>query len=289
MATKTLDKQGKICLITGATSGIGWVTARDLAKMGAEVVLTGRNVKRGSRAIDRIRKEDSTSKVEFIPMDLSSLEDVREFSADFMARFSRLDVLMNNAGTVLLQRRVNDDGVEMTFAVNHLGHFLLTNLLLRSLKASESARVIVVSSGSHRDAQINFDDLQNENGYNGMKVYGQSKLANLFFTYELSRRLKDEKITVNAMHPGFVSTNLGRDNGWLLHKLIRLVMLTGGSAEDGADTCVYLANSLDVEGVTGEYFKGRKVIPSSQASYDQKAAKQLWDISMKLTGLENGK
>jgi NAD(P)-dependent dehydrogenase (short-subunit alcohol dehydrogenase family) len=289
MATKTLDMQGKICLITGATSGIGWVAARDLAKMGAEVVLTGRNVKRGSRAIDRIRKEDSTSKVEFIPMDLSSLEDVREFSADFMARFSRLDVLMNNAGTVLLQRRVNDDGVEMTFAVNHLGHFLLTNLLLRSLKASESARVIVVSSGSHRDAQINFDDLQNENGYNGMKVYGQSKLANLFFTYELSRRLKDEKITVNAMHPGFVSTNLGRDNGWLLHKLIRLVMLTGGSAEDGADTCVYLANSLDVEGITGEYFKGRKVIPSSQASYDQKAAKQLWDISMKLTGLENGK
>jgi NAD(P)-dependent dehydrogenase (short-subunit alcohol dehydrogenase family) len=288
MATKTLDMQGKICLITGATSGIGWVAARDLAKMGAEVVLTGRNVKRGSRAIDRIRKEDSTSKVEFIPMDLSSLEDVREFSADFMARFSRLDVLMNNAGTVLLQRRVNDDGVEMTFAVNHLGHFLLTNLLLRSLKASESARVIVVSSGSHRDAQINFDDLQNENGYNGMKVYGQSKLANLFFTYELSRRLKDEKITVNAMHPGFVSTNLGRDNGWLLHKLIRLVMLTGGSAEDGADTCVYLANSLDVEGITGEYFKGRKVIPSSQASYDQKATKQLWDISMKLTGLENG-
>jgi NAD(P)-dependent dehydrogenase (short-subunit alcohol dehydrogenase family) len=288
MEANTLDMQGKICLITGATSGIGWVAARDLANMGAEVVLTGRNVKRGARAIDRIRREDSASKVEFIPMDLSALEDVREFSADFIKRYPRLDVLMNNAGTVLLQRRVNDAGIEMTFAINHLGHFFLTNLLLKSLRASESARVIVVSSGSHRGAHLNIDDLQNELGYNGMKVYGQSKLANLLFTYELSRRLDDEGITVNAMHPGFVSTNLGRDNGWFLHKVIRLAMLTGGSAEDGADTCVYLASSQEVEGITGKYFKERRAIPSSQSSYDQKAARQLWDISEKLSGLKTG-
>lgn len=288
MEANTLDMQGKICLITGATSGIGWVAARDLANMGAEVVLTGRNVKRGARAIDRVRREDSASKVEFIPMDLSALEDVREFSADFIKRYPRLDVLMNNAGTVLLQRRVNDAGIEMTFAINHLGHFFLTNLLLKSLRASESARVIVVSSGSHRGAYLNIDDLQNELGYNGMKVYGQSKLANLLFTYELSRRLDDEGITVNAMHPGFVSTNLGRDNGWFLHKVIRLAMLTGGSAEDGADTCVYLASSQEVEGITGKYFKERRAIPSSQSSYDQKVARQLWDISEKLSGLKTG-
>lgn len=282
------DMHGKICLITGATSGIGWITARDLAKMGAEVVLTGRNFKRGERAIDRIRREDSTSKVEFIPMDLSSLGDVREFSTDFKKRYPRLDVLMNNAGTVLLQRKVNDAGIEMTFVVNHLGHFLLTNSLLKSLRASESARVIVVSSGSHRGAHLNFDDLQNELSYNGMKVYGQSKLANLLFTYELSRRLVNEGITINAMHPGFVSTNLGRDNGWFLHKVIRLAMLTGGSAEEGADTCVYLASSQEVEGITGKYFKERRTIPSSQSSYDQKAARQLWDISEKLSGLKSG-
>lgn len=285
MDANTLDMQGKICLITGGTSGIGWVAARDLAKLGAEVVLTGRNVKRGARAVDRIRKEDSAAKVEFVPMDLSSLEQVREFSADFAKRHSRLDVLLNNAGTMLLQRRMNQAGLEMTFAVNHLGHFLLTNLLLDSLRASASARVIVVSSGSHYRAQLNFEDLQNEIGYNGMKVYGHSKLANILFTYELARRLEGENITVNAVHPGFVSTNLGRDNGWLIHKFIRLAMLAGGSAEEGAEAYVYLATSREVAGVTGKYFKQREAIKSSKSSYDQAAARQLWEASEKLTGL----
>jgi NAD(P)-dependent dehydrogenase (short-subunit alcohol dehydrogenase family) len=288
MDANTLDMQGKICLITGGTSGIGWVAARDLARLGAEVVLTGRNVKRGARAIDRIRREDSDAKVEFIPINLSSLEQVREFSADFAKRHSRLDVLLNNAGTMLLQRRMNQAGLEMTFAVNHLGHFLLTNLLLDSLRASASARVIVVSSGSHYRAQLNFEDLQNEIGYNGRKVYGQSKLANILFTYELARRLEGENITVNAVHPGFVSTNLGRDNGWLIHKFIRLAMLAGGSAEEGAETCVYLATSREVAGVTGKYFTQCEATKSSKSSYDRDTAMQLWEISEKLTGLLDG-
>lgn len=275
----------KICLITGGTSGIGWVTARELASMGAEVILAARNADRGRKSVDRIRRLNGDAKVEFLPLDLSSADDVRRFASEVQERFPRLDVLVNNAGTMLLWRRVNQAGLEMTFAVNHLGHFLLTHLLMELLRASESARVIVVSSGSHWRARLNFDDLQNENGYNGMRVYGESKLANLLFTYELARRLEGESITANAMHPGFVRTNLGRDNGWLLHKLIHLVMLAAGSTELGADTCVYLASSDEVEGVSGKYFKGRKAVRSSKASYNLEEARKLWEISEEILGL----
>lgn len=278
----------KICLITGATSGIGWVTARELANLGAEVILAARNLERGRKSVDRIRQLNDRAKVEFITLDLSSADDVRRFAGEVQERYPKLDVLVNNAGTVLLQRRVNRAGLEMTFAVNHLGHFLLTHLFMKLLRESQSSRVIVVSSGSHWRARLNFDDLQNEDSYNGMRVYGESKLANLFFTYELARRVEGESITVNAMHPGFVRTNLGRDNGWLLHKLIRLGMLAGGSVEVGADTCVYLASSEKVEGVSGKYFRGREAVRSSKASYDLEDARKLWEISEELTGLNGG-
>jgi NAD(P)-dependent dehydrogenase (short-subunit alcohol dehydrogenase family) len=275
----------KICLITGGTSGIGWVTARELARMGAEVILAARNADRGRETVDQIRRLSNGAKVEFIPLDLSSWDDIRRFALEVHGRFPRLDVLINNAGTMLLQRRVNQAGLEMTFVVNHLGHFLLTHMLMELLRASESARVIVISSGSHWRARLDFDDLQNENGYSGMRVYGESKLANLLFTYELARRLEGESITANAMHPGFVRTNLGRDNGWLLHKLIRLVMLAAGTAEAGADTCIYLASSDEVEGVSGKYFKGRKAVRSSKASYNLEEARKLWEISEEILGL----
>ena len=284
MTPNQLNMNGKVCLVTGATSGLGWVTAREFAKSGAELVLTGRNIKRGMKSVELVREQQSDAKVEFTPMDLSSQEQIRKFSSAFKSRYPRLDVLVNNAGTVLLQRKVNADGIEMTFAVNHLGHFLLTNLLLESLRASESARVIMVSSGSHRRAQLNFGDLQNEIGYSGLKVYGQSKLANVLFAYELARRLERDGIAINAMAPGFVSTNLGRDNGWILHKLIRLAMLTGGSVEQGAETIVYLASSAEIEDVTGKYFRHNQAIPSSKLSYDRDVAKRLWKISEELTG-----
>jgi len=224
--------------------------------------------------------------VEFIKTDLSVLQEVRELVDEFKTRYHRLDVLVNNAGTTLLSRRLSADGYEMTLAVNHLSHFLLTNLLLDTLKASAPCRVINVSSGSHRRGEIKFNDLQSEKKYRIMHAYGQSKLANVLFTYELARRLERTGVTANAVHPGFVSTNMGRDNGWFVHKLIRLVMLfTGISPEEGARTMVYLATSPEVKGVTGKYFYEMKPVKSSPRSYDPETARRLWQISEKLVGL----
>ena len=286
MALSAVDMNKKICIVTGGTSGIGWVTACRLAQWGATVLLIGRDLQRGWAAEERIQHEFGNQNVKFFQMDLSVQDQIRQFVAAFHQGYDRLDLLVNNAGITLLTRRLSVDGVEMTFAVNHLGHFLLTNLLLDTLKESAPSRVINVSSGSHRGAQIDFNNLRGETGYKGLQAYGQSKFANVLFTYALARRMENTGVTVNAVHPGFVLTNLGRDNGWLIHNIIRLVMRFGGiAAEEGAETLIYLASSPEVEKVTGKYFHKMKPVETSPQSYDHDTALRLWEISEELTGL----
>ena len=284
MATSTAHMQGKVCLVTGATSGIGVVTAHALAQQGATVVVVARHAERGTATVRRLMQETGNPHVELLLADLSVQAQVRQLAADFQRRFDRLDVLLNNAGALFTKRLLSADGLEMTLALNHLGYFLLTRLLLDTLKANASARIINVASDAHHGGQINFADLQGEHRFGGWRAYCQSKLANLLFTYELARRLDGTSITANAVHPGFVATGFGRNNYGLFALFIRLAQLTALSPEQGAETLIYLASSSDVEGVTGKYFVKKHPVRSSKASYDQAVAQRLWQLSEQLTG-----
>jgi NAD(P)-dependent dehydrogenase (short-subunit alcohol dehydrogenase family) len=277
--------QGKVCLITGATSGIGLVAARELARQGARMVLVGRNRARSDAAAAQVRAAGGSGEVEVLLADLSSQQQVRDLAARFRERHPRLDVLVNNAGGMWLERRTTVDGLEMTFAVNHLAYFLLTHELLGVLRAGAPARVVNVASGAHRGATLDFDDLKGERGYGGWQAYCRSKLANILFTYELARRLQGTGVTANALHPGWVATGFGRDNGWrgrLLRLAARVFAL---SPEKGARTVVYLASSPEVAEVSGKYFVRDRAVASSPASYDEAAARRLWQVSLELTGL----
>lgn len=276
---------GKICMVTGATSGIGKVTARELAQMGATVIIVGRNPEKSENAVKQIRRETGNPAVEFMLADLSSQKEIRQLVQDFKKRYDRLHVLVNNAGSIFLARRESVDGIEMTFALNHLGYFLLTNLLIDALQASAPSRIINVSALLHKWAKINFDDLQNREMYIGVRAYPQSKLCNLYFTYELARRMEGTGVTANALHPGVVATNLGvNDNrfGRVMRRLINFALI---NPEEGAQTIIYLAASPDAQTVTGKYFVKQKAVSSSQASYNQAVASRLWCVSAELTGL----
>jgi NAD(P)-dependent dehydrogenase (short-subunit alcohol dehydrogenase family) len=278
--------QGKICLITGANSGVGKATALGLARMGATVVMVCRNQAKGEEAQKEVQAQSGNSDVHLLLADLSSQQSIRELVAQFQQQFSQLHVLINNAGVVPLGRRETVDGLEMTFAVNYLAPFLLTNLLLDTLKASAPARIINVSSDAHEAGYINMDDLQSKNSFSFMKVYGQSKLALVLSTYELARRLEGTGVTVNALHPGFVTTNLGQnDVGPFLRAIARVVFLFGISPEKGAATSLYLASSPDVADVTGKYFEKSQQHPSAPISYDEALQHRLWEESIKLTHL----
>jgi len=280
---------GKICIVTGATSGIGEATARGLAQHGATVIVVGRNPQKGADTVNKIKSKTGNSAVKFMHADLSSQKDIRRLTEQFKSNYQQLDVLVNNAGGKFLSRQETVDGYEMTFALNHLAYFLLTNLLIDPLKASGKARIINVSSGAHSGcSKINFDDLQFKKGYIGKKAYEHSKLANILFTYELARRLQGTGITVNAVHPGGVITNFCKNNGWVSwakHVTAHLIARNLVGPTEGAKTSVYLATSSDVEGVSGKYFSNLKAIRSSHASYDEDAARRLWDVSLELTGL----
>ena len=226
---------GKVCLVTGATSGIGAVTARELARRGATVVLAGRDEARCAAAVAHIRGQTGNPNVESLLADLSLPQQVRELAQRFRERQSRLDVLVNNAGAIWMKRRETADGLEMTFAVNHLAYFLLTLSLIDMLKASAPARVVNVSSGAHRGAKLDFDDLMMKKGYNGWTAYSRSKLANLLFTYELARRLEGTGVTANAMHPGWVATGFGRGNGLLGEGWLLLTRLFAIGPEEGRE------------------------------------------------------
>jgi retinol dehydrogenase 12 len=280
---------GQVCLVTGATSGIGKVTAQALAGLGALVVIVGRNPAKTAAAVHQIKQQTGSATVESLLADLSSQSEIRRLAEQFKDRYQRLDVLVNDAGGMFFSRRESVDGIEMTFALNHLGYFLLTNLMLDVLKSSAPARIVNVASRSHVGATINFDDLQGRQHYGGMQAYGQSKLANLLFTYELARRLAAEGtmgVTVNALHPGFVATNIGAGNGGWLGGVVKRVINVGAiSPERGAQTSIYLATSPEVKGVTGKYFVECKPVQSSAASYDQATARRLWEVSAQMTGL----
>jgi NAD(P)-dependent dehydrogenase (short-subunit alcohol dehydrogenase family) len=276
---------GKICMITGATSGIGYVTAREIARQGATLVIVGRSEEKCVDAVNTIKQQTGNNAVEWMLADLSVQQDIRRLADLFTTRYQRLDVLVNNAGAIFMQRQESADGIEMTFALNHLNYMLLTNLLLDTLKDSAPARIVNVSSDAHRAATMNFDDPQLKQGYSGWKAYNQSKLANLLFTYELARRLEGTGITVNALHPGFVASSFGMNNGWMAQLFRPLVKLMGKSPEQGARTSIYLATSPEVAGISGKYFSEQQEVESSQASYDTEAQQRLWELSEEMAGL----
>jgi NAD(P)-dependent dehydrogenase (short-subunit alcohol dehydrogenase family) len=279
------NMSGKVCLITGATNGIGLVTARTLAQAGANVVLIGRDPEKTERVAQEIQSQAGSAKVEYLVGDLSAQDEVRRLAKEFRQEHTKLHVLINNAGAFVLRHQLSRDGIEMTFALNHLAYFLLTNLLLGTMIISPPARIINVSSAAHVGGKVRFKNLKDPQPYRAWRAYSQSKLANLYFTYELARRLLPTRITVNAVHPGFVATNFGRSNGGIYRPLFRLLQLVALSPEKGAQTSIYLASSPEVEDVTGKYFVNCKAVKSSPVSYDVERARRLWDVSAKMTGL----
>ncbi len=280
----------KTILITGANAGIGKITARELAKMGARVVMVARSQERGEAALAEIKAASGSDKVDLLLADLSSQTAVRQLAADFRANYDRLDVLINNAGALFLKRELSVDGIEMTFALNHLAYFLLTNLLLDMLEASAPARIINVSSVAHEMSPLDFDDLQSEKGYRGFQVYGKSKLANVLFTHELdrrlNRRLNSNGVTVNALHPGFVGTHFAKNNGRLVRLAMFFINKFALPPEKGAETSIYLASSPEVANISGQYFYQKKAKRSAKFAYDEDAARRLWQISEQMTGLD---
>ena len=280
--------KGRTCLITGASGGIGKETAVALAKLGATVVMVSRDAERGEAALSDVRRRSGGSNdVHLMLADLASLQAVRDLASDFRQRHQQLHVLVNNAGAFNAQLALTKDGFEMTFGVNHLAHFLLTDLLLDLLKASAPARIINVSSSGHTRGTSAFDGLHGEGKYAGMAVYCQSKLANVLFTYELARRLASDGVTANCLHPGVIRSGFGRNNSgiWgalfrVFHTVARPFLLT---SEQGAQTSIYLASSPEVEGVTGKYFAKSRQTQSSDLSHDTDLAQRLWQVSEEFT------
>jgi retinol dehydrogenase 14 len=277
---------GKTVLITGGTGGIGRATAIGLASMGARVGITGRDRARAERAAASIAGESGNPTVDVFVADMSSQTEVRRLADEVLAAYPRLDVLLNNVGGFWAHRHVTGEGLEHTFALNHLAPFLLTNLLLDRLKASAPARVVTVSSGAQSMGRIDFDDLMGEATYSGQRAYNQSKLANVMFTYELAKRLEGTGVTATVLHPGVTSTGFGTEDtarGWgPLIALMRPFMM---KPEQGAETSVYLASSIEAEGLTGQYFAKRRPKESHKASYDTAITARLWRVSADLVGL----
>jgi NAD(P)-dependent dehydrogenase (short-subunit alcohol dehydrogenase family) len=287
MAGLRVDLRGKTCLVTGATSGIGRASAVALAGMGAKLFLLCRDPARAEALRAEIADGTGRRDVAILLADLSSQRDIRRAAAEFLATGEPLHVLLNNAGVVQMQRTETVDGIETTFAVNHLAYFLLTNLLLERIVRSAPARIVNVASDAHRlGGALDFDDLGAARRYSGMAVYGRSKLANLYFTRELARRLEGSGVTVNAVHPGAVRTGLGQNNDAPVLKLLTgLVRPFFRSPERGAETSIWLCSSPDVAGVSGGYFADCKPRSPHRLANDEAASRRLWDASAELTGL----
>ena len=280
--------EGKVVVVTGGNSGLGLETAYELAQLGAQVIITSRDPAKGRKAIEDLRKRPggSAGRLGMMPLDLASFASIRSFASEFEDRFDRLDVLVNNAGGMLTSRTTTQEGFETTFGVNHLGHFLLTNLLLDVLKKSAPSRIVNVSSDAHKGAKagLDFDDLQGQRNYNGWHAYQQSKLANILFTKELARRLDGTGVTVNCLHPGFVMTGFGQ-SGDMTGPMgfgLKFARLFGLRPRRGARTIVYLASAPEVADVSGEYFVKKKVRQPTAAAQDPEAARRLWEVSERL-------
>lgn len=280
------DLAGILCMVTGANSGIGKATATHLAGRGATVVMVCRSAERGEAARADIQAESGSDAVDLLLADLSVQADIRDLAATFRAEYDRLDVLVNNAGLYLADRQLSADGIEMTFAVNHLAPFLLTNLLLDDLRASAPARIVNVNSESHRGARLRFGNLEMEDDYQWIKAYGKSKLANLLFTFELARRLEGTGVTVNALHPGVVGTRIWNHNSNVISLLMRLVKPFLMSPSKSAQHVVRLAADPALAGVSGQYFDKDEERRAADEAYDQDAAQRLWQVSAAMTGLE---
>lgn len=275
--------KNKTVLITGASAGIGLHSAIGLAKLGAQVVMVGRDERRTAEAVALVKSQTGNPSVSYLLADLSSLKEVRRVANEFKSQYQKLDVLLNNAGAIFLTRHTTADGYELTLALNHLNYFLLTQLLLEMLKAQPAARIINVASNAHYAGHVNFDDLQAWN-YNGTGRYAESKLMNVLFTYELARRLKGTNVTANCLHPGFVASNFATNNGFLSKLAMRLIFWRI-SNEAGAKCPIYLASSPEVEKVSGKYFHyNTKEKRSAAESYDEKVAQRLWEVSEQLVG-----
>jgi retinol dehydrogenase 12 len=279
---------GQIVLVTGASSGLGLVTARELAARGAKILLVCRDETRGQAALEIVRAAATGKAPTLLLADLSQQAAIRRLAREVRRRWQHLDVLVNNAGGFFFRRELTVDGVESTFAVNHLAPFLLTNLLLDRLDAAPAARVVTVSSVAHRYASLDFDNLQGEARYDVFSAYARSKLANALFTLELARRLDGTQVTANCLHPGVVATNLGSNNGWLARIALWAATPFLSTPEQGAQTTIYLASSADVAGVSGAYFADCREEEPAAAARDTRAARRLWKASEKLTADKSG-
>ncbi|KEQ23465.1 SDR family oxidoreductase [Paenibacillus tyrfis] len=273
-------------IITGANSGMGLAATVELARLGAHVIMACRSRERGEQALQEAQRQSGSDRLRLMQLDLGSLASVRAFAAAFDEQHDTLDALINNAGVVAIKRQTTADGFEAMMGVNHLGHFLLTNLLLKPLLRSPQGRIVTVSSGAHKIGNIHFDDPHLTKGYSVWKGYAQSKLANILFTKELAERLKGTKATANSLHPGAVGTNLGVDRttgfGRRIHTLLRPFFLT---PEEGARTTVYLASSPEVSSISGQYFCLKRIAPVSARAQDMELARRLWAWSEQEVGL----
>ncbi|MEM0448414.1 MAG: SDR family oxidoreductase [Methanomassiliicoccales archaeon] len=276
---------GKVVLITGSTSGIGLVTATAISAMGATVVIHGRDARLAQEVVMEIKEKTKNPAVYFLLADLGNLSEVRSMADRFRRNFHRLDVLVNNAGAMFGKRQESVDGLEMTFQVNYLSHFLLTNLLIDMLCESAPARIVNVSATQHERGRLDFNDLQMKKKYSAQKAYAASKLAVMLFTYEMARRISCKGVTCNAVNPGLAKTQLGYRSGLLTSLSKRMTDLLGKSAEKAAETTIYLATAPELEGVTGKYFEDKVEQESSEMSYNQEMAKRLWEVSMELCKL----
>jgi NAD(P)-dependent dehydrogenase (short-subunit alcohol dehydrogenase family) len=277
---------GKRILITGATDGIGLVACEALARLGADLSIVARSPQKADRAVERIVAAGGAgTTVDVLMADLASQAAVRGLAEQVLARYPRLDVLVNNAGAIYSARQATLDGIELTWALNHLAPFLLTALLCDRLAASGPARIVTTSSDAHRGASIPFDDLNADHGYRGFRRYGQTKLANILFTSELARRLGDADVTANCFHPGLVATGFNRNNGMPMRLAMAAMRPFSRTPVRGADTLVWLVDSLDVEDLSGLYFADRRPAVPSPAARDLESARRLWDVSLAQTGL----
>jgi len=275
--------RGKTALVTGATAGIGKVTALELARLGATVVVVARDAQKGEATVAEIRGQSGNDEVSLLLADLSSQRAVRRLAGEFLAKHDRLHLLVNNAGAIFGERSVTEDGLERTFATNHLAYFLLTNLLREAIEASAPARIVNVASGAHHQGALDFDDLQFERrGYAPMAAYAASKLANVAWSAELARRLAGTGVTSNALHPGVIASSFGQSGpGWMRFG-VKVVAPLLMSPEKGARTTLHLATSKDVEGVTGEYWKDKKRATPARAARDPETGRRLWAVSEEL-------
>jgi NAD(P)-dependent dehydrogenase (short-subunit alcohol dehydrogenase family) len=288
-STQHADMSGKIVLVTGATSGIGLEACIQLAKLGAHIVMVGRNPVKGAQMQAHVKQQSNSSMVDLLNCDFSSQASIRSLAAEFKSRYTRLDVLINNAGGANPSRSLSVDGIEMTFAVNHLGYFLLTNLLFDVLERSAPSRVVIVASRAHQRGLINFDNLQYEHGgYSIVSAYARSKLCNVLFSNELARRLTGKGIIVNCLHPGVVATNIWSNTPlpWVVQPIMNLYKRFMLRTEQGAATTVYLASSPDVESKSGGYYADCRLTTPSLQAHDESLARTLWEVSERLTSNE---